>query len=198
VTPGRSLRATAARVPPSLVAGTVRFAELLKAAGTPRVYFPLADPQHDREFMRAVREERVLSLKQNPAGKQKDFGAIGFLPEKFVSYLLFPKSLAPFKDRRVTGIKYDALEQAEISAPRARSAPKRSIRPAKPKPKPRPRPRPKRFTATVRRIATSEIKVTVQALDERKARRRAAEIARDKTDLPHPRVETELLSVVED
>ena len=55
--------------------------------------------------MALVREERVLSLKQEPTGTKKDFGTVGFLQEKYVSYLIFPKPLTPFAGKRVVGIK---------------------------------------------------------------------------------------------
>src|SRR5215210_7440874 len=98
---------------------TVRYSEVLKSAGAPEVYLPLSDPKHDANFMRAVREVRVLSLKQEPTGTKKDFGTVGYLPERFVSYLIFPKSLKSFEGRRVIGIKYDTLSEAEVSTPKA-------------------------------------------------------------------------------
>ncbi len=172
---------------------TVRFSELVKSAGAPEVYLPLSDPRHDRSFMRAVRDERVLSLKQEPAGTKKDFGTVGYLPERFVSYLIFPKSLKRFKDQRVVGIKYDALSEAAVSTPKARPAPRgRSM---KPKPPPKPKPRPKRFTATVRLTATNDVRVTVEASNERAARREAVMAAREQGDLSSTEVQTNLLRI---
>ena len=178
------------------MADTVRFSELVKAAGKPEVYLPLADPKHDREFMRAVREQRVLSLKQEPTGTKKDFGTIGFLAEKHVSYLVFPKTLTAFDGRRVVGIKYDLLQEAEVAVPRSvPAAPKRSVKPAVPKPKPKPRP--KRFTAVVRITSANEVKVTVKALDEKQARGKAEEEARKRIRAPAALVQTELIAMKE-
>src|SRR5688572_20763918 len=101
------------------MAGTVRFSELVKAAGQPEVYLPLADPKQDRNFMRAAREQRVVSIKQEPTGTKKDFGTIGFLAEKYLTYLIFPKPLTTFADKRIVGIKYDTLNQASVASPRA-------------------------------------------------------------------------------
>src|SRR5688572_9975583 len=149
---------------------TVRFSEIMKAGGTPEIYLPLSDPKHDRDFMRAVREDRVLSIKQEPTGTRKDFGIVGFVPEKYVSYLIFPRSLKPFEGRRVIGIKYDALRQTQLSTEHASASPRsRSVKP---------KPRPKRFTATVRLTSTREVKVSVRAFDEEEARRKAEESAR--------------------
>ena len=160
---------------------TVRFSELMKEPGKPEIYLPLSDPKLDRNFMRAVRDNRVMSLKQEPTGTKKDFGIVGFVAEKYMSYLIFPKPLTPFKGKRVVGIKYDRLSEAPFSTPRAPvSVPSRSVKPAKPKTKPRPRP--KRFTATVRLTSTNEVKVTVEAFDEREARTKAEQAARRHRD----------------
>jgi hypothetical protein len=176
---------------------TVRFSAVVQASGQPEVYLPLADPKHDRNFMRAVREQRVLSLKQEPTGTKKDFGTVGFLAEKYVSYLIFPKPLTAFADKRIVGIKYDTVQDADITAPKAAARPlKRSVKPATPKPKPRPRP--KRFTATVRITSTNEVKVTVKALDEDEARKKAEQEAHKKVRDPDSRIETELLSLKAD
>lgn len=70
--------------------GTVRFSAVVQASGKPEVYLPLADPKHDRGFMRAVRQHRVMSLKQEPTATKKDFSIVGFVEEKYVSYLIFP------------------------------------------------------------------------------------------------------------
>jgi hypothetical protein len=173
--------------------GTVRFSELVKMIGTPEVYLPLSDPKHDRPFMRAVREERVLSLKQEPTGTKKDFGTVGYLPERYVSYLIFPKSLSTFKGQRVIGIKYDTLNEASLSTPKASVA--ASSRSTKPKPPPKPEPRPRSFTASVRLTATNEVEVTVEALNEKEARTKAVDAARRRADFTSAEVEAKLLRV---
>ena len=145
---------------------TVRFTEVVKVAGTPEIYLPLADPKDDRNFMRAVKDQQVLSLKQEPTGIKKDFGTVGFVREKFVSYLIFPKSLARFEGRRVIGIKYDTLQQAGFSTPRVGVVGRG--RSTKPKPSPKPKPRPKRFSATVRVTETNDVTVTVEAWSKKR------------------------------
>src|SRR5829696_1677150 len=151
------------------MAATVRFSAVVQASGKPDVYLPLADPKHDRNFMRAVREQRVLSLKQEPTGTKKDFGTVGFVPDKYVSYLIFPKSLARFAEKRIVGIKYDTLENASVAAPRPKAGTAgRSMKPAAPKPKPKPRP--KRFKATICITTTREIQIAVLAYDKEEAR----------------------------
>jgi hypothetical protein len=172
---------------------TVRFSEVVTTAGAPEVYLPLSDPKHDRNFMRAVREDRALSLKQEPAGTKKDFGTVGYLPERFVTFLIFPKPLTAFKGKRVVGIKYDTFSQASLSTPR--SATSARGRSTKPKPPSKPKPRPKRFVATVRLVATKEVRVTVEAMDAKEARPKALSAARRDADLSAAPVDAELLRV---
>jgi hypothetical protein len=175
---------------------TVRFTEVVEAAGTPEIYLPLANPKEDRNFMRAVKDQRVLSLKQEPTGTKKDFGTVGFVREKFISYLIFPKSLARFEGQRVVGIKYDTLREADLSAPRSSTS--RRGRSTKPKPpSPKPKPRPKRFTATVRITETNDVTVTVEAWNEKEARTKAEREAHEHTTPSHARTKTELLRVKE-
>jgi hypothetical protein len=177
------------------MAATVRFSAVVQASGKPDVYLPLADPKRDRNFMRAVREQRVLSLKQEPTGTKKDFGTVGFVPDKYVSYLIFPKSLAPFVDKRIVGIKYDTLENASLAAPRPKAG--TAGRSIKPGPKPKPKPLPKRFKATVRIISTREVQVAVLAYDKDEAQTKVEQEIRKKSGPAASDFETELVSLTE-
>ncbi len=56
----------------------VRFASVVAVAGKPEVYLPLFDPKQDRAFMRALKENRVLSVRQEPTSTRADFGTVGF------------------------------------------------------------------------------------------------------------------------
>jgi hypothetical protein len=89
---------------------TVRFAKVVQAAGKPEVVSLWIKPERDKTFMSAVRQNRVMTVKQETVGSAKDFGIVGFLREKNVSYLIFPNSLKKFEDRRIVGIKYDLIE----------------------------------------------------------------------------------------
>src|ERR1041384_4707843 len=120
------------------MAETARFSAVVESAGKPELYLPLADPKLDRNFMRAVREKRVMSIKQEPTGTKKDFGTVGFVAEKYLTYLIFPKPLTAFAGKRIIGIKYDAVRDAGVSTARPVAAvPKRSAKPVAPKPKPK-------------------------------------------------------------
>jgi len=177
------------------MAATAHFSAVVESAGNPELYLPLADPKRDRNFMRAVREQRVLSVKQEPTGTKKDFGTVGFVAEKYLTYLIFPKPLTAFAGKRIVGIKYEAVREADLSTARAVAAPKRSTKPASPKPKPKPRP--KRFTAKVRVTSTNEIKVSVKAFDQAEARSKAEQEIQKKVR-SKAGVATELLTLTED
>jgi hypothetical protein len=90
--------------------GTVRFAKVVEAAGNPEIVSLWTKPERDKGFMAAVRQNRVMTIKQETVGSSKDFGVADFLREKNVSYLVFPESLNEFKARRIVGIKYDLIE----------------------------------------------------------------------------------------
>ena len=94
----------------------VRFSKLVEKRGDPKAYLPFGNPEKDRSFMRAVKEHRVVTIKQEPTSKQKDFGVVGFLKDKYVTYLVFPRSLSEFGGQRVIGIKYDVLHSADVVA----------------------------------------------------------------------------------
>jgi hypothetical protein len=181
------------------MADTVRFSVVLRSSGKPKVYLPLADPKQDMNFMRMVDQQRVLSLKQQPTGTKKDFGTVGFVEQKHVSYLVFPKSLGEFVGKRIVGIKYDTLQHAEMAIPRVASIKKKSIvsatgvRGGKIIAFPAPKPAPQAFTATVRLTATQELAVSVEAQNEKEARIKAAEAARSQGDLSSAKVETKVL-----
>jgi hypothetical protein len=172
----------------------VRFGKLVEAGGKPEAYLPFSDPETDKAFMRAVKEERVVTLKQDPTSKRKDFGIVGYLKEKYATYLLFPKSLRAFSGQRVIGIDYGVLQAADVhiggdvSAIPKRPKPKKAkaapveARREKPAPKPKeekPKPEPKNFTVEVRLTTTEEKQIKVTAWNHREAKEKAiAEIER--------------------
>src|ERR1044071_2803594 len=92
---------------------TARFSAVVERSGKPEAAFLWTKPQQDRHFMTAARQNRVMTVKQETVGTKKDFGLVGFLEEKNVSYLIFPKSLSPFKDHKIGGIKYDKVQPSK-------------------------------------------------------------------------------------
>jgi cytosine deaminase len=105
---------------------TARFADVVKNAGVPTVLALWADPRSDKEFQRAVRADRVMTVHQTVVGAKKDFAEIGFHPGPHVAYWLFPKSLEKFAGRRIIGIDYELLphEVEPQKAPRKQAGAK--------------------------------------------------------------------------
>jgi hypothetical protein len=166
----------------------VRFSTLVAKAGKPTVYLPLGEPSRDRKFTQAVKEQRVLTIKQEPTSKQKDFGVVGFLKDRFVTYLIFARSLKKFANARVVGIKYDVVEEAGVSTGRSTAKPAKAVK----SPKPRPQPQP--FVVRVRVTATADKEITVQAVTEREAKSLAEKEA-EEADCSAAHVQTRVLSV---
>lgn len=88
---------------------TARFTDLVKKAGAPNPYLLWVSPKKDDVFQRAVKEQRVLTIHQENVGTKKDYGMVGFHEEPNAQYLVFPKSLKAFGERRIIGINYDLL-----------------------------------------------------------------------------------------
>jgi len=111
---------------------TARLAAVVKQCGQPEPVTLWLSPEQDKGFQRAVRENRVLSVKQETVGTSKDFGVVGFQREKKVSYWVFPKALNAFERKRIIGIDYTVLKAPPLAAP-ARP-PARSTKTTSPRP----------------------------------------------------------------
>lgn len=55
----------------------LRFGDLVRNSGRPQIITLWTDPKKDRAFTRATKENRVLTVVQEP-GTGKDYGWIGF------------------------------------------------------------------------------------------------------------------------
>jgi hypothetical protein len=137
----------------------IRFAQLVKTSGKPSTITLWTKPKDNAVLMKAVRENRVLTVFQKPTGTQKDYGQIGFFEQPFSLYLIFPKPLPKPNQARIIGIKYDALEEvglkAEVTAKKT----------AKPKPAVVEKQKLLRtkFTVTVTRTAAIKTKLNITA-----------------------------------
>lgn len=96
----------------------VRFAEVVRQSGRPRVHALWVAPADDPEFARARRTDRVMTI-THPAGGKADVGYVGFEPARRprTEYLVFPKSLRAFDGQRVIGVKFDLVEQPPMVSP---------------------------------------------------------------------------------
>jgi len=151
--------------------------------------------------MKAVRENRVLTVNQEPASKRKDFGEIGFHRHKHASYFVFPRALK--KDPgRVIGINYDLVsepEESDRSRRRKEADPleisdrSASLRPPLQKKR---TPVFKEFEVTVRQVASNELVLSIRAPDKETARARALNLAAEKSiDLKSAAIRNEVESI---
>jgi hypothetical protein len=162
----------------------VRFAKIVEAGGKPEAYLAFSDPDKDPSFMRAAKESRVVTIKQEPTSTRKDFGIVGYVKEKYATYLIFPKSLREFDGQRVIGIDYSILQSAnvriggKVPAPRKKPEAKKvksaaipKPEPPKPEPKPeKPKPQPKRFRVNVQITTVDRKEVEVTAWNQAEAK----------------------------
>jgi hypothetical protein len=88
---------------------TARFADLVEKLGKPQPYTLWQKPAADRHFQSALKNHRVMTIQQTGSGTE--FGEVGFRQGKTASYLIFPKSLKRFENKRVVGVKWDLVGQ---------------------------------------------------------------------------------------
>ena len=168
-------------------AKTVRFAVVVKECGQPQPVFLWTKPEQNPDLMSAIRHNRVMTVKQETKGTRKDFGVVGFVHEKNVSYLVFPKPLNRFKGIRIIGLKYDLIKEpgpiGRVVGPAARvkkGAPRRHLmdaslgaergRPTKTGPRTAAE---KKFRVTVRFTSSGEVTDEFAAPSVAAARERA-------------------------
>lgn len=87
---------------------TIRFAEIVEKAGKPEVYTLWQKPKADRHLQSLIKNNRVMTILQSDSGT--DFGLAGFREAKGARFLVFPKSLKRYADRRVVGINWDLVQ----------------------------------------------------------------------------------------
>jgi hypothetical protein len=89
---------------------TKRFADVVEAAGKPEVYTLWQKPAQDRHLQSEIKNNRVMTILKTDTGTE--FGMVGFKEQKGgASYLIFPKGLKRFEDRRIVGINWDLVKK---------------------------------------------------------------------------------------
>ena len=88
---------------------TIRFSHIVEECGQPNVYTLWERPTADRRFQAQLKNNRVMTVQKGESGT--DFGIIGFKERKGARYLVFPKSLKQFADKRVIGIDWAQVRQ---------------------------------------------------------------------------------------
>jgi hypothetical protein len=88
---------------------TVRFSQIVEECGQPNVYTLWEKPAADRRFQAQLKNNRVMTIQKSESGT--DFGIIGFKERKGARYLVFPKSLKQFADKRIIGIDWTLVRE---------------------------------------------------------------------------------------
>ena len=88
---------------------TIRFSQIVGECGQPNVYTLWEKPTADRRFQAQLKNSRVMTVQKSESGT--DFGIIGFKETKGARYLVFPKSLKRFADKRVIGIDWARVRE---------------------------------------------------------------------------------------
>jgi hypothetical protein len=88
---------------------TARFAQVVEECGKPQVYTLWQKPSTDRHLQAELKKNRVMTIVKTESGT--DFGMAGFKEIKGATYLVFPKSLKQFVDKRVVGIDWTLVRE---------------------------------------------------------------------------------------
>src|SRR5947209_14440959 len=100
-----------------------RFGDLVRNSGRPEMVTMWTKPHQNSSFMKAVKNNRVLTVVQGK-GQKRDFGLIGFHEEHDALYLVFPRPLSGKPGGRVVGINYQLIEQPPDSIAASPKRPK--------------------------------------------------------------------------
>ena len=83
---------------------TARFAQMVEECGKPQVYTLWQEPSTDRHLQSQLKNNRVMTIQKSESGT--DFGIVGLKDSKDARYLIFPKSLKRFANKRIVGIDW--------------------------------------------------------------------------------------------
>ncbi len=92
-----------------LKAKTARFSQVVEKCGKPDVYTLWQKPAADLRLQTQVKNNRVMTIQKSESGT--DFGIVGFKERKGSTYLVFPKSLKRFADKRIIGIDWAVVRE---------------------------------------------------------------------------------------
>ena len=172
---------------------SVRFAELVKRYGQPEMKSLWTRPEEDTAFTRAVKQRRVITISQEPGSKHKDFGEVGFHQRPHASYLVFPEPVKESGDVKVIGIKYELIREPDVKdalSPKVlKKLPSKKQAPTAEKPEKMPT-----FNIRLRRTATLEVAIPIEAKTKSEARKQALRIAEEQPfDASKADIKTEAL-----
>ena len=88
---------------------TSRFSQIVEQCGKPQVYTLWQKPSTDRHFQAQMKKNRVMTVLKSETGT--DFGIIGLKESKEGRYLMFPKSLKRFAEKRIIGVDWTLVRE---------------------------------------------------------------------------------------
>ena len=91
-----------------LTVKTARFADVVEKVGKPEPYTLWQKPAQDRHLQSAIKNHRAMTIQRSDAGTE--FGIVDFKERPGARYLMFPKSLKRFENKRIVGIKWDLVK----------------------------------------------------------------------------------------
>ena len=86
-----------------------RFAQVVEDCGKPQVYTLWQKPSTDRHLQSQLKNNRVMTILKSQSGT--DFGIVSLKESKEARYLIFPKSLKRFADKRIIGIDWALVRE---------------------------------------------------------------------------------------
>src|ERR1043166_9872351 len=99
---------------------TVRFSQIIESCGKPQVYTLWQKPSDDRHLQSQIKNHRVMTILKSESGT--DFGIVGFKETKEARYLIFPKSLKRFAEKRIVGIDWAFVREKPVPERLTRAA----------------------------------------------------------------------------
>ena len=88
---------------------TARFSQVIENCGKPQVYTLWQKPSADRHLQAEIKKNRVITILKSES--VTDFGVIGFKESHEARYLIFPRSLKRFTEKRVIGIDWALVRE---------------------------------------------------------------------------------------
>ena len=88
---------------------TARFTQVVEKCGRPESYTLWQKPSADRHLQSQIKNNRVMTIQPTQSGTE--FGIVGFKQGKAARYLVFPKSLKRFENKRIVGINWDIIRR---------------------------------------------------------------------------------------
>ena len=88
---------------------TARFSQIIEKCGKPQVYTLWQKPSADRHLQAQIKKTRVMTILKSESGT--DLGIAGFKESREARYLIFPKSLKRFAEKRIIGIDWALVRE---------------------------------------------------------------------------------------